>query len=298
MPTSRANNSWGYIFGLAPTDLSLDQLNKVDFKKLIEFVGLDSRVPHLVATGIKNEAVDNISYLKRADLSVIKTYPNIVAEYNRFIERHPAIIQNSWDRPRYVYWELLNDANRKIEIDRWQSSETSIVNDNQVDYDWLEEYNPDIVSSLVEKYTPYIISQDKLNWRYYSYDSICSNLIRNISKPRLELLLPAIFEGKSSQFKLLTLQNKHLPEKYILLALRILAKRKYSQTIAAVITKEMIEKLPTMTRLKVLERIAVDIVGIEDSDQFRSLMFGSFFKYPERVEKVIKSYEYRNKENE
>lgn len=289
MLNSYVTNQWGDIFGLKTIDLSIELLKKISFEKLLECLENDSRVPHIISARMLNESVEKIKYIHRIPINIILKFPNIVSIYNRYLEKNSKIIdkQSGYYRKYIVLWHMLNENNRKIEIERWMYKIPSIINENSIDYSWLYTTYPDTANRLTKE----MWKQEGI----YKYNqSGIKHMIRNIPKHRIKNDISRVFKSKDKHLHLEALGNPHLPEEYITKALKIVAKRTNIPIIKATITKKILEDLPTITRLEVIEKLIsskTKIRGIKDKDEFRMLFLGSIMRYPQRVEYIVNRFD-------
>lgn len=292
----------GTIFGLTSSDLTEEQLRKVDFKKLIEFIEQDERIEAVLSDKIKNV---NLSHL-----SVLRNYKNL-NKFNSFFEAYNNRIKsvsdseirkdfgyNSVSRYDFIFWDMLDEKNRILEIERWSKGQSSIVRNESVDFAWLYANN----KALADEITKNVISRNP----DYDTEIIVSNLVKHLPKEEIENVIPIIKEKYSKSYYkdayLNILGNANMPPAYIVDALRILAKKTKGLKVSVKINEEILRQLPPITRLEALENIFRNhdpyssvnnpIVGIEEQT-IRSLLFSAVIKHPSRVEELIKGMKNR-----
>ena len=283
MPYSYLNSKWGDIHGLEVNDLPVELLKKIRFEKLLECIEDDPRIPHVVASRMLNEDVEAIKYLRHIPENIITKYPNVISVYNRYLEKNIDKVGSSYGRSHLVLWHMLNETNKKAEIERWINRNNSIINDNTIDYEWLYNAYPETADQLVEQ----MWTQES---RYKWQQSGIKHMIRNIPKHRINDVMERVFKSKNKDLHLEALGNPHLSKEHTVKALKIAAKRTHIPTIKAKINKEILENLPTITRLEVIERLVsnrVKIQDIKDKDEFKVLFLGSIMRYPQRVEYIV-----------
>lgn len=283
---------WGDICGLKSNDLPDDLLKKVKFEKLLECLNTDKRVQYIVASKILDATPNSIRYFKQI-LAIISKFPNIVSVYNRYIEKNAEIIncKSYWDRPNYIFWDLLNERNKEVEVLRWINKLSSVISAGSIDYKWLFKKHPDAADQLIKK-----VWEQKHSHSRWGQDEL-KYLIRNVPECKLDEVMGRVFKS-AKHLQLEALGNHNLQEKYIVKALRLFAKRSCAPMVNAKITKSMLEKLPTITRLEVIEKLVrqkTKIYDIKNEDDFKTLMFDSIIRYPIRVERVVKRFRFNSR---
>jgi hypothetical protein len=288
MPYSFLNSKWGDIHGLNISDLPVELLKKIRFEKLLECIEDDPRVPHVIASRMLNENIEAVKYIRYIPENIITKYKDIISVYNRYLEKNNDKINSLYNRSYLVLWYLLNETNRKIEIERWIDKRNSIVNDNTVDYKWLYTVYPETADQLVEQMW-------KQESRYKWQQNGVKHMIRNIPKHRTNDIMERVFKSKNKDLHLEALGNPHLSKRHTIKALKVAAKRTNIPNIKAEINKEILENLPTITRLEVIEKLVshkIKIQDIKDKDEFKVLFLGSIMRYPQRVEYVVNRFDY------
>ena len=290
--------TWGNICGLRSTDLSVDLLKKLEFEKLLECLDYDPRVQHIISARLLDQTTQSVRYFSKIPKEIILKYPNIISIYNRFLEKNRKEIDKPYFyyRSNLVLWHMLDDHNKKKELENWINKKESIIRESTIDYTWLYNKYPTIAEDLRKK-----VWAEKDRGSYYQ--SGLKNMIRNIPKSHANEFMDEVFKLSSKTLKLQALSNPYLQDKYIIKALKIAAKRTHIPTVKVTIKKEIIEKLPTVTRLEILEKFVankVDIVGVDSTEKFKELLFGAVMRHPGRVENIVKRFEYirRSKLNE
>jgi hypothetical protein len=286
MPYSHIGTEWGEICGLKASDLSVDLLKKIKFEKLLEFLEDDQRVQHVIANRMLDEDINVLKYFRYIPEDTILKFPNVVAMYNRFLEKRNHFVDKVYGRSQVIIWHMLNEKNKKLEVERWISGNNSIINESNVNYEWLYSVHPKTADKLVEKMW---LQENTYKWR----QSGIKNMIRSVPKDHVSEIMKKVFESKNKDLHLEALGNPHLSEEYTLKALKIMAKRANVPSIRASITKKIIEDLPSITRLEVIEKLITrrtKIKDIKDEDEFKMLFLGSIMRYPRRVEYVVSRY--------
>jgi len=295
MPYSYLNSTWGDIYGLDVKDLPVELLKKIKFEKLLECMDNDPRIPHVVASRMLSEDVESVKYFRHISEDIVKKYPNVIAVYNRYLEKNDAKVSSSYGRSHLVLWHMLNETNKKIEIEKWINGSNSIINENTIDYEWLYDKYPDIAERLMEQMW-------KQESRYKWQQSGIKHMIRSIPKHYIKDVMDRVFKSTNKDLHLEALGNPYLSEKHTVMALKVAAKRTHIPTIKATINKKVLETLPTITRLEVIEKLVqnrTEIQDIKDKDEFKMLFLGSIMRYPQRVEYVVNRFDYiRSNKNE
>lgn len=293
---SNVRNVWGSLFGLSPKDLTIGQLKSLKFEKLIECIESDPRIPHMIAARLPGENFDAISYMSKLPNEIMTKYPNIIYSYNRYIDNNIKRIEsNKYSRNHVIIWNMLEERHKKYEVDAWFNKRQSVITEYNIDYEWLRKNHPYEAKIKISGFIDKMKSQEynKHGWGFRGIN----HMISNVSAEYIDLVCATLFDKKnntiSSELKLMALSNKNLSAQYTVLALKIGSKRLYWPTVEAKITKDILKKLATITRLNVIEKLialASPIYGIEDETDFRTLMFGSIMRYPERVERAVKRF--------
>jgi hypothetical protein len=296
--------AWGELFGLDIKSLSDEHLNNISPAKLIEFIKIDPRVEKIVGDKIINDtkampALTAISSFEEE----IATCQYFVSKYNELYAKISGDISKKlksdyyYNRGNYIYWGLLNEENRKIEFSIFSKSEDSIINVSNIDYDWLYKNDAALADSIIDR-----VMRD-----YPHPSSAIIHLIKNIPVHKLDSFLPKLFK-EDKQVYMYALENPNLPEEYTSRALRVTTKRTKIPNINAKITETVLKKLPTVTRLEVLESIlrcghyqyrlshvarGLKFEGITE-EVLRNLLFGNVIRHNSRVENVIKRFKELN----
>lgn len=292
---SRISCGRGDIFGLSPKDLTIEQLKVLRFEKLIECVSLDPRVPYMIAARMFGETPSKVSYLRNLHADEVLRCPQIVHSYNRYLDNYLANIE-SYARQDILIWHMMEERHKTTEVNRWANNERSIVNDDNVDYDFLIERWPDKVDKKIGKFLKKLLEDE-----YYKYGYGWNGVKHMIAAAPLKYIRPIcgiLFDKENKKIhkdlQIIALSNRHLPKEYTILALKLAAKKLYWPTINAHISKEVLEELPTVTRLNIIEKLIqlqYPISGLRDESDFRALMFGATMRHPERVEKAVRFFE-------
>jgi hypothetical protein len=301
------------MFGLSPRDLTDEQLTKLDFKKLLELLDKDPRVEQIVGDKLLDESVESLEYFKNFESGELDNYKYVLKQYNSYYRREKGEMKkkNSYYsyRSDSVFWHMLDSCNRQLELKRWADKEDSIINEDNVDYEWLYTNNVKLADEVAER----AIANGKS--RYHgSINSSTLHLLKHMPRHKVDDLMPKIFELDKNVY-MYALTNEYLPQKYTAKALRVLAKRRNIPTIHAKITPAVLQKLPTVMRLEVIEAImyyhsnnntsyrrraryshhnnrntaSLPFVDMNE-EKLKALLFGSSMRHNHRVEKVVKRY--------
>ena len=273
----------GDLFGLSPTDLTIEQLNKIQFEKLIDLLPRDERIGSIVADKIPAVKLKSLIALKDTTIS-----KDIIMAYNTRLRIDKSSLDQTYhyDRNYIIKWDLLDDENKIAEITNWSNGLISCVNTDTMDYKWLYGYDEELAKITVDNIV-------KNQTRSYSSHNILFPLIKGLPKEELNRVFPTIKEKFNKDIFIYILSNPAAKEEWVLAALRIIAKKNTSPEILANITKDILDKLPTITRLEVLENIVrnrnKDCIKNISEDDVKTLVFSSTMKYPKRVEQLVKS---------
>lgn len=291
----------GTLFGLTSKDLTVEQLAKVEFKKLVEFINEDDRVEQILCDKMKNIQLSQLSVLRHQNINGNR-FIHLTRTYNdRIRSISDSEVKKDFgysyvNRYDYIFWTLLDKENRIKEIDRWSKGESSVVRNENIDFAWLFANDREFANQITKN----VISRTP----DYDAEAIVSNLVQHLPKEEIENVIPTVKEKYSKRYKdayLNILSNPNMPTKYIIDALRILSKKTRSPKIAIKIDEKMLRELPPITRLETLENIYRNfdryrghnpISGIGE-DKIRSLLFSAVIKHPNRVEELIKGMKNR-----
>jgi hypothetical protein len=302
---------WGELFGLRPSDLTEEQLSKVQFKKLIEMLPEDKRVEKVIAKSIFKCDVADINHIRYFEKSDIDKMPVFIEAYNNFVKYRQKDFENNskryWGPSRltYVKWEFLNNSGRAREIARYLNNQDSIVDISKVDFDWLCTEYPWLAHKMIRK----IISLGH-NHRIHNTSAPLPRMISILPYDFLVQHIDSIFDKCGNSAAAYVLSNPNTPKKYIIKGLRAIAGRIKIPKINMTISKNILESLPPVKRLETLETLLVHTSSkvkfedIESSDDLKTLLFGTSIRYNERVRTVINMFKriyepyYRRVKNE
>jgi hypothetical protein len=291
----------GDIFGLKVSDLTEEQLNKLVTKKLVEFLEVDPRVQAVLAA--RMNAVKNTADAQRDLSSVVSRmedddwdkYSEIKTAYNNTLESSSVFCSKSpedyyWNRGSYYVWAGLNDGLRMAELERYVKGETNVVELTRINFDWVCNARPDLARGMFDR-----VLQGTTN-------NSASNLISKSTKDILLEFVPRILNHPNKYTRLLLLRSRFTPDECLDQLLKIYAKIDIYKIGACVvgIKSAIINNLPPITRLEVLERLVKKgntmhevFVDIKSTDDFRQFTFASLTRYPARVTDVITNFEQR-----
>lgn len=319
-----ADSEWGEIFGLKSTELSDEQLKKISFNKLIEFIESDARAEKIAGDKLLTDDISSLEPVKSLSEEEIKSRPYFLSKYNEFVALRDKDIDekaNSWDsgRSKWVRWSLLNDENRQKEIRRVLSEKDSVVNLREMDYQSLYSINKYLANDLIKHvvkvgYTENVMTMlnsiDHQNI-YQKYPEIGGSIIlhafkvgdkvlrRTVEKMPKEVflaVLPKMFEQPQNIY-LYALCSEYTPKGYALKALRAIGKRRNIPTIRTPITTSMLKELPPVLRLDVLESIMYNLDSSSNNpfidlteDDLRHILFTTSIRHNQRVDYVVSRF--------
>lgn len=280
---------WGTIFGLSSTELTDEQLSKVDADKLFEFVLADSRVTKIVANKLENgdlNTFQKLSSFSREEFInntlLYTTYNDCQRKYADFFDKK---LDNYYFRRHEVCkWEFLDEQNKHIEFDRYLDGRKSSV---QFNYN----FNMD---GLYEKYTRIDELMKKLVNTAVNRE-VDKVLLSSLPKKYVDMYYNDLIINRSPYSIFYLLQNQALSEEQTIKVLRRIAGKSDLPTIdiKAHIDKKMLKKIPPVTRLRVLEtlygssRRSNIIVDINKDTDLNDILFGVSLRYNYRVQQVI-----------
>jgi hypothetical protein len=281
--------SWGTIFGLNSLDLTDAQLKKIESNKLSEFAISDPRVEKIISERLLKgdfETFKNVTVFDEKEFIVCKTLFSAYNDGLRIFEQKLQKDKGYYWRSDFCKWELLDEINKYIEIDRYLNKDKSVLNINNLKisnlYDKYYRIN-DLIHNI-------IITENNS----YSQRKIDEELFSTLSKEKIEQYITVILTKKSSRVCFL-LKNSNLSEEHTILTLRKIAGKDLPpcKPIMAKITKAMLKKIPSVTRLRVMETLYIDIcdvkavVDINAPEDFNDILFGVSLKYNERAKRVV-----------
>jgi len=318
------SSKWGELYGLLPSDLTNEQLKKLSFKKLVEFAATDKRAEKLVAESLMTEDMNNLRYLENLEDKELQGLPLFLDKYNEFVVKRSKAIDgktSSWsdDRTRWVRWELLNDKNRKREINRRLNGSRSVAILANIDYQWLRKSDVELANKTIlhvmdkgsTKETLQMLSTINHSELYREHPLVGAQLVTKsfknsgkvlesiISKMPKEVylaILPKLFEQPKGAY-MYAVCNPHTPKKQALKALRAIAKKRSIPNIKIPIDVGMLKDLPPVTRLDILESIMRNVSKTEDlpftdltEEKLRHMLFTAVIRHTNRVEFVVNTF--------
>jgi hypothetical protein len=289
-----ADSEWGDLFGLAPEDLSEEQLKKVKFGKLIELVNEDSRAEKVAGDKLMTCGIKEIARIDKLDEKELKELPYLLMQYNKCIRQRTKILEKeeetnySTNRHGYVLWPILDKSNRAKEFARWIDGKKSIIETGEINYPWLYDNYGWLADQVVEK----ILKNSNYN------SGAAVRLVKNIPEEPTKKYIARIFECNRNIFAH-ALSNQYTPRNYIVKALREIAGKKKVPGLRVTLDKSMLLELPSVMRLRVLESLLiymrsgkVSFSDIPSEEELKPLLFGTAIKYNARVQYVVKRFKY------
>jgi hypothetical protein len=283
----------GEMFGLKSTDLTEEQLKKINLPKLFEFLCYDNRVGSVVAGKMVLEPTNNDWYdpLKDQSALIKERYPNISITYNKIIREFPPEDDDYYRKNRLI-WELMDEDLRIEEIQRWTSGKTSTVDGTNIDYKWAFKRFPDVAKQAVDA----ALSTDHSGYGYrYTARRSIYHMIDSLPGDKIEEIVPQI-KARDIDTYLRLLNNPETPRKHLVDLLRTAHGRTYMPEMQMKIDAEILSKLPPIMRLDMAEKmmqssgISAELLDFKDIDEFRTLFMSSVIKYQKRVEMVMQRF--------
>lgn len=270
--------NFGNVCGLSVADLTSEQICKIKSRKLAELALLDSRAAIVLGNKIAHGEEDNISSLREYNKDDFDQVPYVVSKYNEFVSRNNDLTGFS-PRASYIYWNILDESNRLKELNRYVNNNESVVSSTFTDYRWLvNNKQTDLVNKIISK---------NLRSRH-NIDRI--RVMVNIPNECLPLHDKEIFDNPSKIYAYL-LSNIEISERYVIKILRSIAGRKRIPKVAVSINKDILRKLPPVTRLKALETLVLSRSKVNFSDitkdELEEMLFTTSMKYTDRVSKIL-----------
>ena len=320
-----ADSEWGEIFGLKSTELSDEQLKKISFNKLVEFIESDPRAEKIVGDKLLTDDMASLEPVKSLGEEEIKTKSYFLSKYNEFVALRDKDIdessKNHWerDRAKWVRWSLLNDENKQKEIRRTLGEKDSVVNLREMDYQSLYGINRHLANDLIKHvvktgYTDHVMTMlNSIDHQsiYQKHpetggsiilhafkvgDKVLRRTVEKMPKEVFLAVLPKMFEQPQNIY-LYALCSEHTPKGYALKALRAVGKRRNIPTIKTPITTSMLKELPPVLRLDVLESIMYSLDSSTDNpfidlteDDLRHILFTTSIRHNQRVDYVVSKF--------
>jgi len=287
------SSSYGFLYGLEPTDLTEEQLKKIDFDKLIEFVVKDQRAEKILGDRLDTAPVREFAMLNYINDDEIKNVPYLISQYNKNLRNRAADLEQQAKKEyyygdrysKYVFWRLLNSSSKAKELIRWIDGLYSVVNINDIDYNWV--------------HTNYSWLSDKvINKILSDYNSSAAiKLVCELPEEPLNKYIEIISaKGTLSPY---LLSNRNTPRKYIVKCLREIAGRVRVPKLNVELDKSILTELPSVMRLKLLESLLINMsngkikfTDIHNEEDLKPLLFGTAIKYNSRVENVVRQFKF------
>lgn len=280
------------LFGLKPEDLTVEQLKKVHIEKLIQMLSKDKRIggvlSELIALDVNGTNISKYFSLSQKDwdenVEMKNAYNSVLNISNGFGSKLNSKDYYRSSRVQYIIWRGLNETRRLEELNRFLNNETHSVMFEELDYNWLEQSDFNFALKVCRK---------QLSDR----DFYTKRMIRSISKTLITVLYPEIKTLHKYHWMEL-LANPNTPELYLESLLRVYAK--YSKNdlidVCVPIPKKVLQALPPVTRLDVLEKLVIGaqakkiFVEFKTEEEIKELVFCVLTKYTDRVERLLKRY--------
>jgi len=291
-----ASADWGEFFGLTPEDLTIEQIKKIKFTKLLEIANQDSRVEKIIGDRIMKCEISDLESLDRLEQDEIDSLPYLVSQYNKCVRERSKDIEKKISegyyhrREKYIYWNWLNKSNKAKEFSRWLGKEDSIIEENSINYSWLYNNYPWLADKITEK----ILSKASNAYN----QSAAIRLVVNLPEAPIKKYVARIFEAPSS-ISMHLLSNQYAPRDYIIKSLRAIAGKKRIPKLNVTLDKSMLLELPSVMRLNLLESLLIHMRSghvkfsdINNEDELKPLLFGTAIKYNSRVQYVVNRFRY------
>lgn len=291
--TSYYNGKYGSICGIHPSKLSTEILQEVDIEKLSECIKEDKRVESIISSKINNLSIKRVTFLRQIPDADILQSPMILEAYNNCVRRSVKDLDGSYVfRNDYVREKLLDHDNKMNEVKRWLEGKDSVINESSIDYSFLFEHFPDLADVKIKK----MLADAYTNRGMY-------RMIATLPKNKIPEVFPEIMKRKTS-IKVHVLTNQHTPKEFVITALKSIGNKVNIPDIKIKIDKEILESLPTITRLDVVETLLNSskecnfVQNFKSKDELANLLFSSAIRYPDRVERAVQMMERKIQANE
>jgi hypothetical protein len=263
------------LFGLSVTDLTDEQLEKLQVHKLIGLFEKDPRIASVLTQKLVNLDAEQLRLFSPLESKEWESNPDLKAAYNK------RIASTNWNqyysRSYYVFWSGLNDERKLAELKLLITSKASVASLHSLDYSWL--CNADLG-----------IARDVFGFALKHGNTCLPNLISGASKEVFLEFLPALLARTNNQ-QLDLLRSPFIPEIYLDKLLRVYAKLNKSgaRFIKAPISSAVLRALPPITRLQTLEGLVIESINLHQTfdvknvDDFKTFTFAALTKYPDRV---------------
>lgn len=271
-------SSYGTLFGIPPETLTEEQWRAMELEKVFEFADNDI-ARKIIVENIQNAQKDDWRMLYKIK-TCASQYLEIKAEYNKYLQKYP---QDTYCRKDYVIWDLLDDENRRAELERLLDNKNSVA---VIDFDDIMKNYPELCDGAIE----YIMS------RKYSNQSQFIKMISVLPAEKVKPILTEL-EGMVNDYAMYVLSSPHAEKDQILRVLKRIYKRQYFPPINIKIDASLLSDLAPIMRLHTLEAIAwnhygnmTKLVKNISEDDLRELLFPSMYRYAGRVERMIKRH--------
>jgi hypothetical protein len=277
------------IFGLSPADLTTEQLKKVVPNKLIDFL-YDSRVEDILVENLNSYVIDSESDI-RIDLHWLACFEE--SEWSKFKKIKRAYldlcdrtnlfsaVRNGYNREACVFWPALEFRHQVIEYERYVCGQHFASKATYVDFAEICEFDINIARRIMTT--------------AFENKTMINTMIAKCNADLLTEFIPRI-QALSNSYRLHLLENPNTPVDLLDGILRVAAKViiHHVPTIRVPIPTAVLENLPPVTRLEVIERIAYRssnistvLFDIKTEDDFRMLTFACLSRHTNRVMNVL-----------
>jgi hypothetical protein len=282
------------ICGLDVTDLYSWQLRKLDFEKLIKLIDQDERVQYIITSKLRS--TPSLCYLEcvvgKAKSSNLTKYVHLNETYNYVILNHFDILYKEFmknlarssyryvyfHRSKYIYWDLLNDQLKNIELQLYINGKESTFVFNKNSMNWIITAAPQLLDKVIECTQSSLLLEvlsaellDKYKSRFAQCQNNIMEKILNNPDATNELLLPVV---------------------------KRIAGRARAKYICAPINKALLMQLSPVKRLDVVETLVYYSAKFENwkdiktREDLAEILYSVSIKYNSRVTAVLNRFEY------
>lgn len=296
----RVGSDWAQLFGIPIESLGENQLKHMDFQKLIEFLDVDPRVERVLGDKIAKASAEDLSKFKYFSREDLKEKPYVLLKYNESLREREEQPENNnlysgSLRSCFVFWELLDEENKRNEFERFSKGKSTIIDDSSIDYSWLYENYPELALSTAVKV---LKSARNISSHYDYYNSAYKHMVGSIPKEMADVIMPLVFEQGKHIFSH-ALSCPHISDKMTVTALRAISNRRVGiPEIKVPITKAILDKLPPVMRLNCLNTMLfespraknIKFVDIKTEDDIKALLFSSMLRHHGKVERIVRKF--------
>lgn len=291
MYRTNAYSEYGELHGLKPSDLTEEQLGKIHFPKLLEFIPTDQRVEKIISEKLFTVPINDLSNIKNIPVEEAIKKPLFLTSYNDCLRARKTELDGNgsyYGRSYMVIWALLDNANRESEFNRWIKREPSVIDESNIDFEWLYSTSKDLADQIVK---------GALERAGYNASPAIRNLMARLPKEEYLKWLPEIFK-KDKYIYILSLSNPNTPSEFTVKALKSASKLTRIPKVKVKIDNNILMELPPVTRLEILEKVLdscsskeeIPFTDVHNPDDLKQLVFSTTTRHWERINNLVNRY--------